>query len=1215
MSYNCKDVVNVVFISDENYIQPTIIAITSLLKNKTDSKYRIYVIGNNVTEKSRDLLLSLNDSDDEVIYLETENAYKNMSAQGLKANLSANVTALIKFDLANILSDVDKVLYLDGDIIINRDLKELYNVRLKENYIAAVNNYYPLSHIQRLGLKSQHDYYNTGVMLMDLKRMREDGMCSKLVEYRNNCYNKFMDQDAFNVVFAGKILTLPLIYNMRFDCIAYPNFDEIIHDYYGMQEGITCRELVERSVILHFCTKQKPWIYQIPFFSELYLGYYNISPYENTKRELGNYKFGQPLRPVEIKSDINFGSVDIGVFVNVSEDVKNTQLCVNSLLYQTINNVQIHLMIKRQNVAAMEYALQMSNTDSRVIIHLVDGNNLDEWKSPIADSDCGYFIFIDSNDYLEQNACEFLAAIIDKENPDVIVYHPREFNSEFSKFENIQNFKDKKSHSIFRYYAKLYYSFDLDDNRTKFICNNLAYPCSMAYKREILLNSLNESENFSELFFKSAFNHELLLLNLILVNHRNDSESDFYKQFNLIKVKGNNLDSSPVVSVVTAAYNCEKYIGEMLRSLVKQTQKNIQIICVDDGSTDNTLGLMLDYADRDDRIMVLRSAMNVGPAVARNYGLDHAVGDYVIFVDADDYCDITMLERMVAASKLHNADVVICRSYEFDDKTGEQTYNSSMYREELLPDKNKPFNYRDVPQYIFNIVNGWAWDKLIKREILLKHKLNFQDIRRNEDMVFSYMSMIYADSNFLMDDVLIFHRRNTGTSQEKTGLQYPYTFYDAGLEWIKKLNEAGVYDMVEQSYVNRIISAVFYTLSMVKNDSALYLELLVYCKLKILSDLRLLNRKQDYFYEFNQDRFYKLSRIETQSLYEILREELESAQNKLKSDYKIINDKLNWYRREKEKADRDRQNNEISGKAHKRTKLMTLAKKFFAYLKKNGLRKTIRRILFGKKPMGRRVKNLIVSLTSFPARIKTVHLCVETLLNQTLKPEKVILVLAEEQFPHKEADLPRELIEQTKRGLSIMWDKDIKSYKKLIPVKKAFPKAIIVTADDDVYYRYDWLRSLYDAYKKNPKCIHCHRASKIIIDGDKVQMITGGEDVYREPSYLNKLTGVGGVLYPADCFYKDILNEELFMKLCPHNDDTWFWLMGALNGYKVNVIKHNDISLNFIGDTQEGPCLWKVNNRQTNYFYKELDNMFEYYADLHLKELLLNDQTALDKNK
>ena len=121
---------------------------------------------------------------------------------------------------------------------------------------------------------------------------------------------------------------------------------------------------------------------------------------------------------------------------------------------------------------------------------------------------------------------------------------------------------------------------------------------------------------------------------------------------------------------------------------------------------------------------------------------------------------------------------------------------------------------------------------------------------------------------------------------------------------------------------------------------------------------------------------------------------------------------------------------------------------------------------------------LIISLTSWPGRIKTVHITIESLFEQSLKADKVILWLASEQFPNKEKDLHDELQDLKNNCLEIEWYKDIRSYKKLIPTLKMYPEAIIVTADDDNIYPVMWLEKLVHSYLKYPKDIHCHRVTQ-----------------------------------------------------------------------------------------------------------------------------------------
>lgn len=215
---------------------------------------------------------------------------------------------------------------------------------------------------------------------------------------------------------------------------------------------------------------------------------------------------------------------------------------------------------------------------------------------------------------------------------------------------------------------------------------------------------------------------------------------------------------------------------------------------------------------------------------------------------------------------------------------------------------------------------------------------------------------------------------------------------------------------------------------------------------------------------------------------------------------------------------------------------------------------------------------IIVSLTSFPARIGTVHETIETLINQTYKPDKILLWLGEEQFPNRDKDLPEALLSLTNKGLEICYCKDIRSYKKLIPTLKKYPNDIIVTVDDDILYNSDWLEKLVSAYHKNPNYIHCHRAHLILFDYKrKILPYNKWKQTISQvkQSYNNFLTGVGGVLYPPNSLHPDIFNEQKFKELAPFADDIWFWAMAVLNGTKINVIKNNYKSLKYVDGTQE----------------------------------------------
>ncbi len=198
---------------------------------------------------------------------------------------------------------------------------------------------------------------------------------------------------------------------------------------------------------------------------------------------------------------------------------------------------------------------------------------------------------------------------------------------------------------------------------------------------------------------------------------------------------------------------------------------------------------------------------------------------------------------------------------------------------------------------------------------------------------------------------------------------------------------------------------------------------------------------------------------------------------------------------------------------------------------------------------------LIVSLTSYPKRMYDIHLCLYSLLTQDLKPDKVILWLAKEQFPHRSKDVPKKVRDLKKFGLEIKWCSDLKSYKKLIPALQQYPDTCIVTADDDIYYPQNWLRGLWETYQHTGAGVVAHRCHEAAYEGDAfLPYAKWSKCIEREdPAYTNFMTGAGGILYAPGCFHSDIMNVDKFQELCPHGDDIWFWTMALLNGTKIAI--------------------------------------------------------------
>lgn len=209
------------------------------------------------------------------------------------------------------------------------------------------------------------------------------------------------------------------------------------------------------------------------------------------------------------------------------------------------------------------------------------------------------------------------------------------------------------------------------------------------------------------------------------------------------------------------------------------------------------------------------------------------------------------------------------------------------------------------------------------------------------------------------------------------------------------------------------------------------------------------------------------------------------------------------------------------------------------------------------RPSGRPARfhaEIIVSLTSFPPRYRTLHKTLRTLLSQSARPDRVILWLANEDMPL----LPEKVRRLEAKGLEIRACADFRSFKKLVPSLKAFPDSWIVTADDDLYYDRHWLHDLVAAAEVGAPfpVIVCHRAMRMPRDpAQLVQSASWSEPTSDERTLvpsddLYPTTGAG-VLYPPHSLHGDATKQELFDELSPTCDDTWFTWMGYMAGSRV----------------------------------------------------------------
>lgn len=218
----------------------------------------------------------------------------------------------------------------------------------------------------------------------------------------------------------------------------------------------------------------------------------------------------------------------------------------------------------------------------------------------------------------------------------------------------------------------------------------------------------------------------------------------------------------PIVSVIIPSYNAADYIAQTLESVLAQTLTDIEVIVVDDGSTDNTRNIVADFANKDPRLMLVEQA-NQFAGVARNNGMSKAQGKYLYFLDADDYVESNALEELVNAIEQHGADIAIAKSEGFDNTTGDTwTIDGALNG----VDFDRPIAHAEYCDRLFQSFIGWPWDKLFRKEFIDKTALTFQPLRTTNDALFVFCALALADTIVCLDSVLFHHRTNNKNSLE-----------------------------------------------------------------------------------------------------------------------------------------------------------------------------------------------------------------------------------------------------------------------------------------------------------------------------------------------------------------------------------------------------------------------------------------------------------------
>ncbi|MGN1153133.1 MAG: glycosyltransferase [Candidatus Gastranaerophilaceae bacterium] len=221
------------------------------------------------------------------------------------------------------------------------------------------------------------------------------------------------------------------------------------------------------------------------------------------------------------------------------------------------------------------------------------------------------------------------------------------------------------------------------------------------------------------------------------------------------------------VSIIIPVYNVEKYLRQCLDSIVNQTFSNFEVICINDGSTDNSLAILNEYAQKDNRFMVI-SQENHGQGIARNVGIDLAKGEYIQFIDPDDWVELNMLEKLYHFAKQNNSKVVKFNYKDYNEYSGKlKLYDFAKHiKKEFNYDLNENtfYNWKILKKGCLTKLDLHVWAHFYKTDFIKNNHISFAPNKHGEDHLFADGAILLADKIDFLNEYLYYYRSRCGSA-------------------------------------------------------------------------------------------------------------------------------------------------------------------------------------------------------------------------------------------------------------------------------------------------------------------------------------------------------------------------------------------------------------------------------------------------------------------
>jgi glycosyltransferase involved in cell wall biosynthesis len=261
----------------------------------------------------------------------------------------------------------------------------------------------------------------------------------------------------------------------------------------------------------------------------------------------------------------------------------------------------------------------------------------------------------------------------------------------------------------------------------------------------------------------------------------------------------------PQISVIIPVFNAQRYLSECLDSVINQTFKDTEIICVNDGSSDNSLEILKSYAKKDKRIKIIDKT-NTGSGDSRNTGLKACCGKYIIFLDADDFVEENMFKELYNKIEETNSDIAFCDYYRYHNETGK--IELKKVKTKLI---NSPtVNFYTLKEKIF-LTTPAPWTKIYRRSFTEKNHLSFQNTKSCNDVAFYFLSFILAKSISYVPQPLVYYRFDNpyNISKQRGEISHYQCILQVYTYIKQELIKRGIFPKFKKLYQKKMLEAFY----------------------------------------------------------------------------------------------------------------------------------------------------------------------------------------------------------------------------------------------------------------------------------------------------------------------------------------------------------------------------------------------------------------------